>query len=112
VSRDSLLQGAVVQVRPQKDGGSTVIEYYDFGLPVSITSPPSEAIITFEELFKEVEAHQTDSNCEGDQSSSDGSSDNDQLTLPENPGTSPAEAPTLLPSGSVTYYVCSTIGGG
>jgi hypothetical protein len=80
----------------QKDGGSTVIEYYDFGLPVSITPPPPKATITFEELFKEVEAHQTDSNCEGDQSSSDGSSYNDQL----------AEAPTFVPSGSATYYVC------
>ena len=96
----------------QKDGGSIVIEYYDFGLPVSITPPPPDAIITFEQLFKEVEAHQIDSNCDGDHSSSDGSSYNDQLTLPETPGTSPAEAPIFVPSGSATYSICSTIGGG
>jgi len=96
----------------QKGGSSITIEYYDFGLPVSITPLPPDAIITIEQLFKETSVHQTDSNCGGDQSSSGGPSYNDQLTLPESPGTSSAGAPGFVPSSNTVYSICSTIGSG
>jgi hypothetical protein len=95
----------------QKGGGSITIEYYDFGLPVSITPPLADATITFVELFKEAQDHQTDSNCKADQSSSDGSTYNDQMTLPENTGAN-SGASVFVPSSSTVYSICSTIGGG
>jgi hypothetical protein len=98
----------------QKGGSSIVIEYYEFGAPVSITRPPMDTMITFEELFKEVENHQTDSNCKDGESNTVGSSYNDQMILPENTetGSVGANAGELVPSSSAVYSVCSTIGGG
>jgi hypothetical protein len=98
----------------RKGGGSIVIEYYDFGLSVSITPPPTDAIITSDELFKEVEDHQTDSGCEIDGSSIGGSSNNDQLTLPETAQSGPlgTNAGALPPPSSGVYSICFTIGGG
>jgi hypothetical protein len=98
----------------QKDSGSILIEYYDFGVPVSITPPPANATITIEELFKEVDDHQTDSNCNKDDSSTDSSTYNDQMVLPEHSeaGSGETNAEEFMPSSGAVYFVCSTIGGG
>jgi hypothetical protein len=97
----------------QSSRGSMLIEYYDFGVPVSITPPPAEEMITAEELFKELEDHQRDSNCQDDNSRADGSSYNDQIVLSErSEAGSENTTRAFVPTSSATYSVCSTIGGG
>jgi hypothetical protein len=45
-------------------GMRMTIEYFDFGVPVELTPPPANAIMTTEELSKEIEKHAGDSSCE------------------------------------------------
>ncbi len=98
----------------QKGSGSILIEYYDFGVPVSITPPPVSATITIEELFKEVDDHQADSNCGKGEPRPDSSRYNDQMVLPERSegGSEGTNAGEFVPSNGALYFVCSTVDGG
>jgi hypothetical protein len=57
--------GVAHRLRIDEQGGSSVtIEYYDFGVPVEITPPPAEEIMSDNELMKELEQHANDSSCD------------------------------------------------
>jgi hypothetical protein len=45
-------------------GVRMTIEYYDFGVPVELTPPPANEIMSTEEFTKEIEKHAGDSSCE------------------------------------------------
>src|SRR5712691_3074916 len=68
--------GVAHRLRIDEQGGSSMtIEYYDFGLPVEITPPPADEIMSDEEFFNEVEQHAGDANCDNGDGDSNGSND-------------------------------------
>jgi hypothetical protein len=47
------------------EGMSITTEYYDFGVPVQVTPPPADQIMSQDEFWEEIMAHQGDSACSG-----------------------------------------------
>jgi hypothetical protein len=85
------------------DGASLLIEYYDFGVPVEITPPPANEIMSQEDFWKEIEQHAGDSTCGENEAGSGGS-----ITGPSSDTSGSASDD----SGTSLYEVCTTIGGG
>ncbi|MDQ5821009.1 MAG: LppX_LprAFG lipoprotein [Actinomycetota bacterium] len=56
--------GVARRLRIDSEGVATAtIEYYDFGVPVKVVTPPASSVITVQELMTELEAHVGDSSC-------------------------------------------------
>jgi hypothetical protein len=47
------------------EGTSITTEYYDFGVPVHVTPPPADRIMSQDQFWKEIMAHRGDSDCSG-----------------------------------------------
>jgi hypothetical protein len=86
----------------QSQGGSVLVEYYDFGIPVEITPPAPSEIVSTEDYMKELEAY-IDSRCGNEESGlHDTLAEGESTPQGGNPGSS-------LPE---THSGSSTIGGG
>lgn len=67
--------GLAHRLRIDQSGGySVTIDYYDFGVPVVVTPPPAEEVISPEELSSELMQHAGDSNCDEGDAGSGGTS--------------------------------------
>jgi hypothetical protein len=87
----------------QSQGGSVLVEYYDFGVPVEITPPAPNEIVNLEDYMKELEAY-TDSKCGTGESAL-----HDTLAEGESTTTQSEDAGSSLPE---THSESSTVGGG
>jgi hypothetical protein len=67
--------GVTHRLRIDERGGAAItIEYYDFGVPVEVTPPPADEIVSNEEFAKELEQHQGEWSCDNGDAGSRGSS--------------------------------------
>jgi hypothetical protein len=56
--------GIAHRLRIDEAGGvSVVVDYFDFGVPVSITPPSKDEIMSYEALFEEIRVHSNTSDC-------------------------------------------------
>lgn len=86
--------GVARRVRLELGAGMSITtEYYDFGVPVHVTPPPADQIMSQDEFWEEITAHQEDSDCSA--------------------GTSDDPGDTSDGSGGMTLQICeqsTTIG--
>lgn len=61
----------------EDEGGSTTIDFFDFGAPVEIDVPPPSAVLSDEEFTKLMEQQVSDSQCTGDGGGGSSSSPSD-----------------------------------
>jgi hypothetical protein len=90
----------------QSEGASVLVEYYDFGIPVQITPPAPSEIMSFEEFTKEIEAHSNDSQC------GDGSGESGEAAGTPSLDENYADSGGAIVTGTDTYCLEVTIGGG
>jgi hypothetical protein len=56
--------GVARRLRVEQGGeASVMVEYYDFGVPVTVSAPPASEIITAQELAAEIQAQAAGSDC-------------------------------------------------
>jgi hypothetical protein len=78
------------------EGASVLIEYYDFGVPVEITTPSEDEVISDEQLFNEIQEHATSSDCNEHDEQDEGSVGTGRLCIVDlgvSEGTAPVPTP-------------------
>jgi hypothetical protein len=76
--------GVAHRLRIDQEGGTSMtIEYYDFGVPVVVTPPPADTIVSDEELERELSRHEGDSDCGDSETGSGGASSTGSSDSPD-----------------------------